>query len=225
MCCFGCNRNCNNLLIRGPVGPQGPAGSRGAIGPMGPQGPVGPQGATGATGAVGPQGPIGPVGPQGATGATGAVGPQGPIGPVGPQGATGATGAVGPQGPAGTNDIIYASLGTATTVDTGAVIPLTLNAQTPASTMTVSNNSVNLPEAGSYLVSYFYSASGTEASSVSLYLNGALVPGETIVENANGSSSKTILLNVDGASTLTIVNTSDLAQTFNDASLTVLKAV
>ena len=233
MCClFGCggNCNCNNrntVFIRGPIGPTGATGARG---PQGPQGPVGPIGPTGATGAVGPQGPAGPVGatgPQGPVGATGATGPQGPVGPVGatgPQGPVGATGATGPQGPAGTNDALYASSGTAT-VATGAIIPITLTTATADTSMTVSDNEVNVTEAGTYLVSYFTSGEvATNELITSLYLNGVAIANETLnQESTVGAGSKTILLTLSAGDTLSIYNTSVSAATLSGASLTVLK--
>ena len=249
MCLFGqngcnCNRNCCNqrIYVRGPQGPVGPQGPRGFQGPQGPigatgaTGAVGPQGPVGATGPIGPQGPVGatgPIGPQGPIGATGAIGPQGPVGatgPIGPQGPIGATGAVGPQGPvgpSGTSDVIYAS-GVTSTVPTNTVIPLTTSVVTPTGTMTLSNNAVNLPEAGSYLVSY--SANGsvpTDDFSFSLYLNDGLIAGQTVVitpvTGGSAQGSNTVLVNVTGASTLSVYNTSTQTATISGVGLTVLK--
>ncbi len=204
-------RSCNNnpIIIRGPQGPTGATGARG---------PIGPQGATGATG---PQGPAGPIGPAGATGATG---PQGPIGPTGATGATGATGPVGPQGPAGTSDAIYANL-SGTSAVSGAIIPLVFDTASPTTTMSVSNNAVNLTEAGTYLVSFFTNGSvPTGDFSTSLYQNGAPVAGESIIiTDSAGSSSKTILINASAGDTLSLYNTSGETATLLGASLTVLK--
>ena len=214
MCClFGsnscCNRCNNTTIIRGPVGPTGATGARGPIGPQGPVGPAGPQGATGATG------PIGPIGPTGATGATGATGPIGPIGPQGPQ---------GPAGPAGLSDAIYASSG-ADTVDAGAIIPLALVVATPDTSLSVSDNAVNVTEDGTYLASYFVGGSvPTNEFITALYLNGAPITGETIVQsNSAGAASKTILLNLSAGDTLSIYNTSATEATLSGASITVLK--
>ena len=217
MCClFGCNSNqngcncqrCNQnpVVIRGPIGPAGATG---------PRGPIGPQGATG---------PQGPQGPQGATGLQGATGPQGPVGPTG---ATGATGATGPQGPSGTNDIIYAGNNTTQTVESGAIIPITEIASTPDSTMSVSANAVNLPEDGSYLVTYFVNGvADAGALAVSLYLNGSPITGETITLSSLGTTeagSKTVLINTTGAGTLSVYNTSTGTATIDSVALTVLK--
>ncbi len=207
MCClFGnnncnCNSNCNRcnntVVLRGPMGPAGPQGARG---------PQGPQGATG------------PIGPTGATGATGPIGPQGPVGP------TGATGPIGPIGPSGTNDIIYASTDVAT-VAAGEIIPLTLTAATAGTTMSVSANAVNLPEAGTYLVSYY--TAGTVATGdfiTELYLNGVSLTGQEIVQpNGAGAGSRTILVTTTGAGTLSLYNGSTSDATLSGASLTVLK--
>ncbi len=233
MCClFGNNHNCNcnrqnTVFIRGPIGPTGATGARGPIGPQGatgPQGPQGPAGPTGATGATGPQGPIGltgATGPQGPIGLTGATGPQGPIGLTG---ATGPQGPVGPVGPAGSSDAIYASVG-ATTVDAGSIIPLTLTTSSPASTMTVTDSSVNITEDGTYLVSYFSNGSVADASYITtLYLNGVAIANETITDaTGQNSQSKTILLNLSAGDALAIYNGSATELTLSGASITVLK--
>ena len=227
MCClFGNNRNCNCNgscvnNCRGPRGPQGPTGATGARGPIGPQGPVGPIGPQGPTGATGATGPIGPQGPQGETG---------PIGPQGPTGATGATGPIGPQGPqgetgpAGTNDAIYATVDEVI-VTAGNIIPLTFSASTPDTTMTVSDGSINVTDAGVYLVSYYVGGSvPTNEFVTQLYLNGAPVTNEQIVQsNSAGAASKTILLSIPAGSTLSLYNTSATEATLSGASLTVLK--
>lgn len=175
----------------------------------GPQGPVGPSGA---------RGPIGPQGPAGATGATGATGAVGPVGPQGPAGATGSS---------GTNDILYATSGAAS-VGVGAIIPLTLNSSTTGATTSVTNDSVNLPSAGTYLVSYFANGSTTDgAQSVSLYLNGAAISGETVSattpQGGKSALSKTVLVTTTGASTLSLYNVSAETLTLDSASITVLK--
>lgn len=155
-------------------------------------------------------------------GGTGIVGPRGPQGPQGPRGETGATGA------SGTNNALYAGNNAATNVESNAVIPIALLTATNGNTMTVSNNAVNLPEAGSYLVSYYVNGSVAEGDfSTSLYLNGAQISGETIVlagtaGNAS-SASKTVIVSTDGAATLSLVNTSANAAALTGASITVLK--
>ena len=225
---FGCNNsngcnNCNNIrYIRGPQGPAGPSGARGPQGPQGPVGPIGPTGATGATGATGPIGPVGPQGPVGATGATGPIGPQGPVGPTG---ATGATGATGPQGPSGTNNALYAGVNDVT-ADAGAIIPLALVDQTADTTLSVSNGSVNLPQAGTYLISYFINGSvPTGSLSTTLYLNDAPITAEVLTLSSAGDlnvASKTILITTTGAGTLSLYNTSTETATIEGASIMAL---
>ena len=238
--CFLCNNGCNcnrnicncnrcsqeRIILRGPVGPQGPRG------PIGPQGATGPQGLQGSQGIPGP---VGPIGPAGATGATGATGPQGPVGatgatgatgPQGPVGATGATGPQGEQGVPGTNNAVYAGLSDATDIAQNAIIPLTLVAATDGSTFTVSDGAINLPEAGTYLVSY--SVNGSNATgdiATTLYLNGTPVIGETLSEASTGdiaNLSKTILLTTNAPAALSIFNTSAGTATISNASITAL---
>lgn len=229
MCCLFGNNNCNcnrsnTVIIRGP---QGPTGATGARGPQGPQGPVGPQGPTGATGATGA---VGPIGPAGATGATGPIGPVGPQGPVGATGATGPIGPVGPQGPvgpigpSGTGDAIYAGAG-AEVVAAGAIIPIAEINSTPDTTMTVANNAVTLTESGTYLVSYYSAGSvPTNEFVTSLYRNGAVITGETIVQsNSAGAASKTIIITAAAGDTLSLYNTSATEATLSGAAITVLK--
>ena len=221
MCFFNnnCNNNCNcnqnNCRPRVIVGPTGPVGPRGPVGPTGPTGPTGATGATGPQGPIGPQGPQGeqgPIGLTGATGATGATGPQGPIGPQGPQ---------GEQGPAGSSDALYASSG-ASTIETGATAPLTLNTATPDTTMSVSANTVTITEAGYYLITYYITGESNELS-YSLDLNGATI--STIINESNGenTASKTLLLNAVAGDQLTLVNTGDAELVITDTGITLLK--
>ena len=232
MCFFGCNNchhngccncNCNNVIRgpRGPMGPSGPQGARGPIGPQGPVGPIGPTGATGATGPIGPTGATGATGPIGPIGPTGATGATGPIGPIGPQGPVGAT---GPQGPAGTSQALYAGTGTQV-VASGAIIPIDLIAESPESTMNVSNNEVIINEDGSYLVSYFSDGSvPADQLITALYLNGNPIANENIIQtNSAGAGSKTILLNLSASDTLSLYNTSASQATLSSASITALK--
>ena len=240
----GCQHNCNcprpltNIVYstgaRGPIGPQGATGPIGPQGPTGATGPIGPQGPTGATGPIGPQGPTGatgPIGPQGPTGATGPIGPQGPTGatgPIGPQGPTGATGPIGPQGPSGTTDIIYAGNNVASSIATNSVIPITFLASTPTTTLSIEDNSVVLPEAGTYLVSYFTNGSVDSGDlEVSLYLDGNELANESIIltdtSGATATGSKTILLTTTDGGNLSLYNTSAQPLNLISASLMVLK--
>lgn len=165
------------------------------------------------------RGPMGPAGPQGA---------RGPIGPMGATGAQGIQGPVGPQGLSGTSDMIFADNGDATVVS-GATIPLALNTATPTTTMSVLNNSVNLPTAGTYLVSYGINGSvPTGNLAVSLNLNGTPIDNGTITiansANALSDGSRTVLVTATAPSTLSLVNNSLDTLTVDNATMTVLKA-
>ncbi len=201
-------RCCNNnpIIIRGPQGATGATGARGPIGPQGATGPAGPVGATG---------PIGPVGPRGRTGATGPIGPQGPTGATGPQ---------GPVGPAGTNDAIYASI-SASTVLSDDIIPLALTLATSDTTMSVSDNAVNITQTGVYLISYFADGDvATDNFSVGLFINDFPVANETLTfTQPSGLASKTILFFLNAGDTVSLYNTSDETATINTASLTLLR--
>lgn len=136
-------------------------------------------------------------------------------------------GPAGPQGPAGTSNAVYATSATQT-VAPGSIIPLVFNNATPQSTFTVSGNSIFIPTAGTYLVSYFVDGSVADGSFVTtLYLNGSPLTNEVITQtnSANGISagSKTALITVTAPSSLAIYNTSAETATLTNASLLVLK--
>ena len=84
--------------LAGSQGPTGAAGVQGVPGVAGPVGNAGPVGPTGATGATGPAGANGTNGTNGVDGAIGTPGLQGPAGPQGLQGVVGPQGLTGPQG-------------------------------------------------------------------------------------------------------------------------------
>lgn len=163
-------------------------------------------------GPIGPRGPVGPTGPQGATGPQGIQGEQGP---------TGATGATGPQGPAGLSDGLFATSG-ATTVLAGAVVPLTVSTQTPASTSVLANNTITLQN-GYYLVT-FYSTGTSSDFSLALNQNGTAIYSLTSDSTTETTLSKTVIVNANGTTTLNLSNTSgteSLATT--DTGITVVK--
>ena len=96
--------------------------------------------------------------------------------------------------------------------------------------MTVSDNAVNITEAGSYLVSYYAGGSGsTGTNTIALYQDGVAIPNESIVitdGTANGSSSRTALINVTTVpTTLSLYNTSGEDITLSGASISVLRLV
>jgi hypothetical protein len=207
MCFSNCNNN--NLFGRNGFNPAGFNNNCCNIRYI-----RGPQGPTGATGARGP------IGPQGATG---------PIGPQGPQGPTGATGPIGPQGPAGESavaDSLYATY-TGGTIEANSIIPLELSDSTAPTTLSVVDNSVVLPDAGTYLIQYSANGSASGPFEVSLYLDGALVPNQSItitnVATNIGSGSRSILLTTVSGGTLSLYNTSDSSATLVSADLTVTR--
>ena len=113
------------------------------------------------------------------------------------------------------------------TIDAGDIIPIALDSATPTTTMSVAGGEITLADAGSYLVSYQAYASGTTLdNTVSLYQNGAIIPGETLyLSNGTerGSASKTVIVNATAGDTLSIYNTSGDSLAVNDASITVVK--
>ena len=206
MCClFGCNNGCNNFNTfnsRRGCGCQHNCNC--------------PRPHTNIVYSIGARGPIGPQGPTGATG------------PIGPQGPTGATGPIGPQGPSGTTDIIYAGNNVASSIATNSVIPITFLASTPTTTLSIEDNSVVLPEAGTYLVSYFTNGSVDSGDlEVSLYLDGNELANESIIltdtAGATATGSKTILLTTTDGGNLSLYNTSAQPLNLISASLMVLK--
>ena len=226
----------------GATGATGATGEDGATGATGPTGPTGPRGTRGATGATGPQGPQGETGATGATGAAAGFGTPTAAATALPAGSA-PTATVTASGPdtakvfdfefgipaatAAAGDAIYASSG-AQTAAAAAIIPITQNAATPGTTMTVAANAVHVP-AGTYLVSY--GATGTTGAngtfSVQLYQNGAAIANEIITnETANtqeANVSKTIVYTTAAPATLSIHNASTDISTYTDANLTVMK--
>ncbi len=218
---------------QGAVGPAGPQGIQGEAGPVGPAGPQGIQGETGPVGPAGPQGiqgeagPVGPAGPQGIQGEAGPVGPAGPqgiqgeagpVGPAGPQGIQGEAGPVGPAGPQGepgvtaTNAFLSVANGACQTVTAGETADLgTVVAQGGGITYTATDFTVNLPEAGTYLITLSGNTCGTNAGevTVALALNGVVLPSGTVtVDAAAGDSgfSATTVVTVTAPATVTVVN-------------------
>ena len=85
----------------GATGVNGFPGQQGIQGPMGPAGLQGPQGSQGTVGPSGQQGPLGPQGPSGSDGLPGLPGQNGNDGASGKQGPMGSQGPKGDQGPQG----------------------------------------------------------------------------------------------------------------------------
>ena len=227
--------------IQGPTGPQGPVGPTGATGLTGATGPTGatgltgptgPAGATGATGLTGPTGPIGPQGIQGVAGEIGPTGPQGPTGPTGPTGATGLTGATGPTGPTGpagetpTNAVSLFEVPTATNVQ--PVLAQTATSPTGQTdiVLNTTNNNIELG-AGSYLVRYGTTAEsqGVDITSISLTVNGVVVPSTTRTGNANENTVLTgeYLVTSAGGTTIGLETALDATNTYTNTYLVVQK--
>lgn len=159
-----------------------------------------PRGATGDTGATGPRGvtgPQGPAGPQGATGPQGAPGPQGPQGEQGPQ---------GPAGP-GAESASYGSFYTTgdLTLNENASFPLTGTITTQGITVDPATGVVTLPNTGVYKVDYGVVPVISQFSDiVSLYLNGAEVPGTRMSLEVNMLTGLSAIIEATAGSTLNI---------------------
>ena len=221
---------------QGPAGPAGAAGATGATGAVGPQGPAGPQGPQGETGAVGPAGP---------TGATGATGPQGPAGPAGPQGETGATGpagpvgatgATGPQGPVGptgetaTNDnaMLYAE--DSQIVPSGTALSFTgSQINSPTGSITADGTTGLSLDAGQYLVNFASDVNVTEAGDggAALALDGTALPYATsdifTSDTEGGRTALTAIVTLSEEAILTVINNATNTNTYENATLTVVK--
>lgn len=223
-CCCGRNQirpiiNTNPTIVVGPTGAQGPIGPQGIQGPAGPAGPVG---------ATGPQGPVGTTGPQGAQGPAGATGPQGPQGPAGPAGATGPQGPQGPAGPAlNENATIYNAASQSLTSGTAVSLPTVL---TNNSLTTTTANTITVPSAGAYQISYTTSAAtGAESGdNVAVAVNGVVqTPTQRSLSTTQGVSA-TYVLNLSANDAITIVPTVTGATTLTNtgepsATLTVIR--
>lgn len=223
-CCCGRNQirpiiNTNPTIVVGPTGAQGP------IGPQGIQGPAGPVGATG------PQGPVGATGPQGPVGATGPQGAQGPAGPVGPVGPAGATGPQGPQGPTGPalneNATIYNAASQSLTSGTAVSLPTVL---TNNSLTTTTANTITVPSAGAYQISYTASAAtgAVSGDNVAVAVNGVVQTPTQRSLSATQGVSATYVLNLSANDAITIVPTVTGATTLTNtgepsATLTVIR--
>lgn len=220
-CCCGRNQirpiiNTNPTIVVGPTGAQGPIGPQGIQGPAGPAGPVG---------ATGPQGPVGATGPQGPVGATGPQGAQGPAGPVGPAGAT------GPQGPTGPalneNATIYNAASQSLTSGTAVSLPTVL---TNNSLTTTTANTITVPSAGAYQISYTASAAtgAVSGDNVAVAVNGVVqTPTQRSLSTTQGVSA-TYVLNLSANDAITIVPTVTGATTLTNtgepsATLTVIR--
>jgi hypothetical protein len=146
----------------------------------------------------GPQGIQGPQGEQGIQGIQGPAGPQGERGPQGETGPQGPVGATGPQGPAGV--INYADFYALSPDDNAEVIPAGEDVEFPQNGPSngvitrTGASTFNLPEAGTYLVSFNTSLAG--AGQLVLTLNGTEVANTATQSNNEeiSSVSQTVII-------------------------------
>ena len=128
-----------------------------------------------------------------------------------------------------TGSAIYAS-GTSSSVANLSIIPLQLGAKTAATTLSVSNNQVNVPQ-GIYQISFGATGTTTNSSSstfaVQLYANGLPLTGNIVSSNASStlpaSTSKTIIYNAISPTELALYNVSGNILNIASAFLTVQK--
>ena len=129
-----------------------------------------------------------------------------------------------------TGNAVYA-VGTTGTVADLAIIPLSFGTSTPATTLSVSNNSVIVPD-GVYSVSYGATGTLTTATedgtlAVQLYANGTPIANEIISTNASGTLpgnvSKTILYTANTPTALSLYNVSGTDITLTSSNITVQK--
>lgn len=119
-------------------------------------------------------------------------------------------------------------------VNENEIIPLSVITQTPSSGITFSDNAAIVPS-GTYSVSFGFTVEentenegaqnndNTNTITVSLYLNGSPVYGETISSNGSNSVSKTILKSLNTGDMLSLQNISNCSVTFANVFLTIVK--
>lgn len=177
---------------------------------------------------VGPTGAQGPIGPQGIQGP---AGPAGPVGATGPQGAQGPAGATGPQGPTGPalneNATIYNAASQSLTSGTAVSLPTVL---TNNSLTTTTANTITVPSAGAYQISYTTSVAtgAVSGDNVAVAVNGVVqTPTQRSLSTTQGVSA-TYVLNLSANDAITIVPTVTGATTLTNtgepsATLTVIR--
>lgn len=200
---------------QGVVGPQGQPGQMGSVGPMGATGAVGPAGLDGVAGAVGPagssgprgaDGAVGPAGQQGQPGQNGNVGPSGPMGPLGPQGIQGVPGDCVECGnddePEFAEVYSIASQNLAPSPGSNMAGQVILLERTIVATSNIDvsqaavNGKITIKKAGWYDVATGICgalnpiASPLPCWTLSLFLNGVLVPGSTFANQTISPEQK-----------------------------------
>ena len=222
----------------GQNGSQGPAGSQGSQGAPGVDGAIGPSGKDGAQGIPGPQGVPGAQGIQGQPGQAGQNGADGPVGPQGLQGAQGLQGVPGDCVECQSESIaefaeVYSQLPQTLTPSSGANLPggVVLFENTIVSTANIdpstaaANGQIKVNLAGWYDV-----AAGMTGTlnpipaplpvwTLSLFLNGAIVPGSTF---SNVPLSPAQASNEITADTYCYLNAGDVLTLANTSTAPVL---
>jgi hypothetical protein len=103
----------------------------------------------------------------------------------------------------------------------GELAPIVLDVATPTTTLSVTNNAVNLPT-GYYMVTYNVEGTSTDAIDLLLELNGTTL--SSIVSTAGDiDASRTLLINATTPSTLTLVNNGTSDITNSDVGITVTR--
>ena len=147
-------------------------------------------------------------------------GPQGPVGPQGPQGPQGI------MGPSGATDSLYANATAVTLTGTTGLIPITFVRATTGTTITVSGNTVIVP-AGTYLVTYNYTATPTDAGNIIVQLlqGGAAIDTitQTVTPDETINGSSTLLITTTGDTTLGLNKGDTNTITYDKVNLTVTK--
>ncbi|MGH1285127.1 hypothetical protein, partial [Bacillus toyonensis] len=162
--------------------------------------------------------PTGNTGPTGDTGPTGNTGPTGDTGPTGNTGPTGDTGPIGITGPTGGFSPAYRNfwrfLQITEDISFNETISFTNNSTAQAGGITRVSDTITIPLAGDYLISYIVtvelsnSSSGANAVSVGVFL------GPPFVEVPNMQTRF-------GVSTATVDTAVDRVQLSGEAIITV----
>lgn len=163
----------------------------------------------------------GPAGPQG---------PQGVQGPPGPAGATGATGATGAAGATATNQNAMLYQSAAQSVTAGDALALGTNQINSTGDITASGTTGVTLAPGQYLVIFAADASVTGDGTI----GAALALGGTALDYAASSRAQTAdagterialtaIVAPTASQTLTVINNTTSANSYTNATLTVVK--
>ncbi len=167
---------------------------------------------------------VGPAGPMGLQGPAGPQGPQGVQGPVGPAGATGATGATATN----QNAMLYQPA--AQSVTAGDALALGTNQINSTGDIAASGTTGVTLAPGQYLVTFAADASMTGDGTI----GAALALGGTALDYAASSRAQTAdagterialtaIVAPTASQTLTVINNTTSANSYTNATLTVVK--